>query len=176
MKEASELFDETPGGNAWLLIISLLTIALGVYVLLNPITALVGLALYIGFAFVLIGFGYLMIFQESKNYLFLSLGILDIIIGILLLINIGLTTAGLPLIIALWVLSGGVIQFAEAWRMKDDKMSAWIWFLISGLISIVFAFFIVIWPVISMEAITFLIGAYFIFYGVSELIRYIRRI
>ena len=176
MKEASELFDETPSGNTWLLIISLLTIALGVYVLFNPVTALLGLALYIGIAFVLIGFGYMMIFQESKNYLYLSVSVLDIIIGVLLLINIGLTTATLPLIIALWMLFGGISQFVESWRLKDTNTSSWVWFLISGVISILFGLFVVFHPIISMMAITTLIGLYFIIYGAFELIRYMRRI
>lgn len=176
MKEASELFDNTPSGNVWLLIISLLTIALGVYVLFNPVTALLGLAMYIGIAFILIGFGYLMIFQESKNYLFLSVSILDIIIGVLLLINIGWTTATLPLIIALWMLFNGISQFVESWRLKDISTNSWIWFLISGVISILFGLFVVFHPVISMVAVTTLIGLYFIVYGAFELIRYMRRV
>jgi len=176
MKEASELFDETPSGNVWLLIISLLTIALGVYVLFNPVTALLGLALYIGIAFILIGFGYLMIFQESKNYLYLLISVLDIIVGILLIVNIGLTTATLPLIIALWMLFSGISQFVESWRLKGTGTSSWVWFLISGVISILFGLFVAFHPVISMVAITTLIGLYFIVYGAFELIRYVRRI
>ena len=118
----------------------------------------------------------MMIFQESKNYLFLSISILDIIIGVLLLINIGLTTATLPLIIALWMLFSGISQFVESWRLKETNTHSWIWFLISGTVSILFALFVVFHPVISMIAVTTLIGLYFIIYGALELIRYMRHI
>ena len=176
MKEASELFDEKPSKRAWLLIISLLTIALGVYVLFNPIEALLGLAIYIGMAFVLMGFGYLMIFQEFNNYAYLALSLLDIGVGVLLLINIGLTTATLPLIIALWMLFTGIAQFVESWRMKENNTSAWIWFLTSGVMSIIFALFVFFHPVISMVAATTLIGLYFILHGILELVHYMRQI
>ncbi|MBR5130822.1 MAG: DUF308 domain-containing protein [Alphaproteobacteria bacterium] len=176
MKEASELFDEKPSKRAWLLIVSLLTIALGIYVLFNPVEALLGLAIYIGLAFVLIGFGYLMLFQEFKNYLYLTISLLDIVVGMLLLINIGLTTVTLPLIIALWMLFGGISQLVEAWRMKDNMISYWMWFLFSGVISIIFAIFVVFHPIISMVAVTTFIGLYFIIYGIFELVRYLRQI
>ncbi len=176
MKETSELFDEKPSKRAWLLLVSLLTIALGVYVLFNPVEALLGLAIYIGFAFVLMGFGYLMIFQEFNNYAYLAISLLDIVVGILMLINIGLTTVTLPLIIALWMLFTGIAQFVEAWRMKAGNTPLWMWFLISGIVSILSSLFVFLHPVISMVAVTVLIGLYFIIHGIFELVHYMRQI
>lgn len=176
MQEASELFDEKPSKRAWLLIVSLLTIALGVYVLFNPIEALLGLAIYIGIAFILMGFGYLMLFQEFKSYLYLAISLLDIIVGILLLINIGITVITLPLIIAFWMLFNGISQFVESWRMKESTSPAWQWFLISGVISIMFALFVVFNPVISMVAVTTIIGIYFVIHGILEMVHYMRQI
>lgn len=176
MKEASELFDDKPSKRVWLLIVSLLTIALGVFVFFNPIEALLGLAVYIGFAFVLMGFGYLMIFQEYKNYLYLALSLLDIIVGTLLLINIGITVVTLPLIVAFWMLFNGIYQFVEAWRMKDGSTPSWVWFLVSGVVSILFSLFVVFHPIVSMMAVTTLMGLYFIIHGILELVHYMRQV
>ena len=69
--------------NIWLLIVSLLLITSGVYVLFNPLSALIASVLIIGILFIILGSSYILAFKDGDSYAILALGILDVFIGLL---------------------------------------------------------------------------------------------
>lgn len=174
MKENSQNLTATPAKSIWLLIISLLTIALGVYVLFNPVTALLAMAVYIGIAFILMGIGYFMIYQDTNSYMMLTLAILDIIVGIIFLANLGVSAVTMPIIFALWTLFVGITQLVGAFQLKERGSSAWGWILALGIIGILFSLLIFIYPMIGVVTLTVLMGGFLIIYGALELVRYLR--
>lgn len=162
--------------NIWLLIVSLLLIVSGIYVLLNPITALVASALTIGVILILIGTSYLVIFKQSHSYMMLTLGILDMLIGILFLTNIGVTAMSMPIIFALWILFNGIAQLVMGLEMKEMNIAGpgWKWLSGSGVFGILFALLIFIYPALGTATLTLLLGIYLIGYGGFELNRYLK--
>lgn len=158
----------------WLLVVSVLLIGCGVYILLNPMTALIASALFIGITFIMMGIGYLIVFRYKKSYMHLSLGILDIIIGFIFLINLGITTISMPLIFGLWCLFIGITQITAGLELKQVNDRSWSWMTTSGLIGLIFALLIFFYPLIGTITITLLIGGYLIIYGAFELNRYLR--
>lgn len=160
--------------HLWLLVISILLIGCGIYILLNPITALIASALFIGITFIMMGIGYLIVFGRTKSYMHLSLGILDIVIGLIFLTNLGITTISMPLIFGLWCLFIGVTQITAGLELKKVNDRSWSWITTSGVIGLVFALLIFFYPLIGTITITLLMGGYLIIYGAFELNRYLR--
>lgn len=162
--------------NIWLLIISILLILSGIYVLFNPITALVASALSIGIILILIGTGYLIMFRQSNSYIMLTMGILDLLIGILFLTNIGVTAMSMPIIFGLWILFNGISQLVMGIEMKGISVEspAWKWLIGSGIFGIIFSLLVFAYPMLGTAAITLILGFYLIGYGGFELNRYLK--
>lgn len=160
--------------NIWLLIIGILLVICGVYVLFNPVTALVASALTIGVILIVIGTGYLITFRQSDSYITLIMGIVDILIGILFLTNLGITAVSMPIIFGLWVLFNGISQLVMGLEIKNTQGPAWKWLVGSGIFGIIFSLLIFAYPVIGTVTLTLLLGLYLIGYGAFELNRYFR--
>ncbi len=160
--------------NIWLLIIGVLLVLCGLYVIFNPITALIASAMLIGLVFIVIGTGYLMVFRESNSYMMLALGILDLIIGILFLTNLSITAASMPIIFGLWILFNGITEIVMGIEMNRKKYANWKILFWGGIGGILFSILIFAYPVIGTFTITMLIGAYLIVYGALEIIRYFK--
>ncbi len=162
--------------NLWFLIVGILLIVCGIYVLLNPITALIASAIILGILFVFMGVSYLFAFRTVKSYMLLALGILDVLIGILFLSNIGITALTMPIMFALWFLFVGVMQLIAGLEIRGTDKTAWGWLAGTGILGIIFALLIFFYPLLGTLTITFLIGAYLIIYGAGEIHRYIRAV
>ena len=89
------------GKSLWLLIISIILMLSGVYVLFNPISALITSAILLGIVFIVIGTAYLMSFKELNSNMLLALGILDIMIGVLFLTNLTATATSMLIFMSL---------------------------------------------------------------------------
>ena len=162
------------GKSFWLLLISLILILSGIYVLFNPITALVASAMVVGVVFILLGVGYLMAFREKKSSVFLALGVLDLIIGVLFLSNIGISAANMPVILGLWILFNGIAEIVMGWEMRADQDSMWKIFFFGGILGVIFSLLIFAMPVIGVVTITVVIGLYLIIYGALEFMRFMK--
>lgn len=159
--------------NIWLLIISTLLILSGVYVLFNPISALVASVLVIGVLFIILGSSYILVFKEGESYAILALGILDIFVGLLFLTNIGISVATLPVILAFWILFNSTVQLAMGLEIKNITGAPWKQLVGAGIFGIGFSILIFVYPAVGNITITLLLGLYLIGYGIFELNRFI---
>ena len=67
----------------WRMCIGIIMTVLGFYIIINPLTSLLALALYIGIAFIIAGAGYVVTSFSFQSGWELFVGILDIFIGII---------------------------------------------------------------------------------------------
>lgn len=155
----------------WHLIAGIIMAIVGIYVWFNPVVTLVALALYLGIAFIVVGAGYFAFSFSYQSGWYLIVGILDILVGIIFVSNLGVTAASLPIIFALWCLAVGVIQIVAAFQLKKIDLP-WGWDLTAGILGILFAFLILAYPAIGTITITALMGAYIILYGIVEIAEY----
>ncbi len=160
--------------SIWLLLLGALLVLSGVYVIFNPITALLASAMFIGLVFILLGAGYLLVFRESNSYMMLALGILDLVIGVLFLANIGITAVSMPIVFALWTLFNGITEIVMGIEMKQSHDKNWPILFWGGIGGLIFSFLIFAYPIIGTVMITALIGTYLIVYGILEIVRYLR--
>lgn len=158
--------------GSWHIVAGAIMTALGVYVWFNPAISLLALALYLGVAFILVGCGYLLYSSESPSIKYLLLALLDIFVGTIFVINLGVTAASLPIIFALWCLAVGIVQIAASYQLHRLRLP-WSWSLGSGVIGVLFSFLILAYPVVGEITITAFMGAYIFIYGIIEIWEYL---
>lgn len=155
----------------WHLIAGVLMAIIGFYVWFHPAETLLALALYLGIIFIIVGAGYFVASFTYESGWYLAVGILDILVGIIFVGNLGVTAVSLPIIFALWCLAVGAIQIVSAFQYKQMGFP-WGWSLVSGILGIIFGFVILTYPAIGAITITVLMGLYLILYGAVEIAEY----
>lgn len=158
----------------WHLVAGLIMVALGVYIWFNPAVTLVALALYLGVVFIIVGAGYISFSFSYKSGWYLLVGIIDILVGVIFVANLGLTAASMPIIFALWCLAVGIIQIYAGLTLKKLELP-WIWSISAGALGILFGVLILAYPALGTFTLTALMGAYILLYGMVEVAEYVYR-
>ncbi|MGV9303373.1 MULTISPECIES: HdeD family acid-resistance protein [unclassified Nonomuraea] len=105
---------------------------------------------------------------ESRAWLILS-GVLGILAGIVTFVWPGVTTLALLYIIAFWAIFTGIAEVIAGIRLRKLIDNEWM-LIIGGLLSVVFGVLLLIWPASGAVALTWLIGAFAIIYGIAIII------
>lgn len=155
----------------WHLIAGILMAVLGVFIWMNPAATLMALALYIGIVFIIVGAGYFAASFSFRSGWYLLVGLLDILVGIIFVSNLGVSAASLPIIFAVWCLAVGAVQVASAFQLRSAGFP-WSWTLGAGILGILFGFLILAYPALGALTITALMGAYVALYGIVEIIEF----
>ena len=158
-------------GNWWLPAIKgLLATMLGVLMLVRPMSAVLGLALFIGI-FTIIGGLSLVIFglmnrEKRKDWgWLLAEGIFDALIGIAILSYPGLSILLLTSLLGVWLILSGIFQFlyytrrAKVYAKKEPIV------LFNSVITFLLGFIIVFNPLGGVVGLTLMIGIAAILYG-----------
>lgn len=158
--------------SGWTSIISsLIFIAMGIIMIINPEGILKGIS--VGLAIIFIILGIIKIFQfvkEKGNYNFynydLIYGIVSIIIGLITFFFLDTIETFLRIIIGLWIFYSGIIRIDFAFKLKSMELKTWVLALIFALCMIGFGIFI-----IANKAATILIlGILIIVYAIMDLV------
>ena len=157
--------------SKWNLFAGIVMIMLGVFVWFNPFDTLVALAVYIGLGFIFVGVFYLMSAYELKFGWYLLVGLFDVLVGTVLMSNIGITALSLPVILALWCLTVGIIQIISSLEFKGMDLP-WKWTAFMGYIGLFFGLIVLMFPTIGVVAISFIIGFYAIMFGLLQIVEY----
>ena len=158
--------------NIWTLIFGIFMISGGIYALFNPLSALIAVALYIGIIFIAMGISYLQTYRFIKFGSILALGVLDILVGILFITNLGISAATLPFILALWTILVGALQIIIAIQLKKEKFPTWSLRMGTGVFGSILGLLMLIYPIFGALVITILIGISLILFGILEVIEY----
>lgn len=151
----------------------ILFILLGCIALYHPAEALYTVGLYIGYFMLISGIFYLFALFNKKNRdhsrsWYLIEGLLDVILGGLIISSPAFTVEILPYFIGFWVIFLGISQLSVPFAMGKGFSGMKIWFIILGIISLVFGFMIINSPFISGVQLTVLLGVFFIAYGIVQ--------
>src|SRR5260370_32397499 len=95
-------------------------------------------------------------------------GIAGVLAGIVSFVWPGITALALLFVIAAWAIISGVAEIVYAMSWPDTLAHPWLAAL-SGALSIVFGFLLVVWPRSGVIALTWLVGIYAILYGATQL-------
>ena len=157
--------------SRWNLFAGIVMMLLGLFIWFNPFDTLLALAFYIGLGFVFAGVFYLMSSYELKFGWYLLVGSFDTLVGVVLISNIGITAASLPIILALWCLTVGIIQIISSLEFKGLDLP-WKWTALMGYVGLFFGLSVLMFPTIGAVAISLIIGFYAIMFGILQIIEY----
>ena len=116
-----------------------------------------------------------------KTGIFLVGGILDIILGIIVISNQPVSVAAFTTFIGFWQLFSGVSEIVISIDLKRFEMPRWWLGLIAGAFGIILGYMLIQDTVLSSIYISLLVGIYMIVFGVTfistffGLSKYIRR-
>ena len=155
-----------------LIVSSVFMLIAGILAWTYPDTALLAAALYLGVMFLIGGGGYLADFYLLRSGWLLAVGLLNIIIGAVLIMNLGVTAASLPVLLAIWILCLGVMQIAFGVDARSAREPAWKWIFLAGILGILFGLMILGYPLVGVLAVSTLLGLYFFLYGCLGIAEY----
>ena len=154
-------------GGWWLvLLVGLLSIAVGITILFKPGDSLATLAVLIGIFILLDGIlelaASLMHGTQNRGTVAL-LGALTSIVGILLIRHPVQGVVFVALLIGIWLIVVGVIRFVAAFEMLENRG----WNMIAGLLELLAGIVIVSNPNIGYATLALLVGISFIINGIG---------
>ena len=126
----------------WTLITTgVIFIILGVLSLFYPLSSLLSLAFFIGIGFIIAGINHLVPYftlrgDPLRPGWLLPQGIIDILLGVVMLMNIGVTALMIPIMLGVWMLIAGIFRCAASFRLKRIGIPRWWVMLISGLLTL----------------------------------------
>ncbi len=161
----------------WMYILKgIVFIVVAVLIFKNPVLSLLSLVAVIGMMIIFTGglfvIGGITSRKFTKKWKWILLfGVLDIVLGILLLTSPRLSALLLVVFIGSWAVFTGVLESAFSFQIKKIGIKSWWQVLIVGILSIVMGLMILFRPEVGALSITFFIGFQFALYGTSLVIR-----
>lgn len=128
------------------------------------LTATIGLLVTIaGVIFIAGSIRYRKLYKKWKWTL--AFGVIDVILGLLLLFKPAITTPLLVMFIGSWTIAIGMLEVFLSFNVKQFGFKKWWTLLLIGLLSLVFGTIIIVRPVIGAISISFFMGMQFLLYG-----------
>ncbi len=155
----------------WLiLLLSILLVALSIFVMLRPAEAFVGLALFFAWSIMFSGFFNLFFALRNTKTLeswwwFLILGILEIIISVILFLKPAVSAMALIIYVGFWLTFKAVMTINYSFELKKLGFKDWWINLIGAIITLTLAFFMVASPIFGALSVVYLTGFSVLFTG-----------
>nr|WP_321227933.1 DUF308 domain-containing protein [uncultured Psychroserpens sp.] len=161
--------------NWWIsLLIGVLYIIAGVWVFQTPLASYVSLSIVFSVFIFISGISQIVFSISNKSDIqgwgwYLAGGILDLIIGVLLISHPLMTMAILPFYVGFWLLFQGFMAIGLSFQFKSVDVPNWGWLLFLGLLTIVFSFLLLANPVFAGLSIVYMTAMAFITAGVFRI-------
>jgi uncharacterized membrane protein HdeD (DUF308 family) len=158
--------------TTWYIVAAVLFIMLGMFSIIEPTVAALGVTLLVGWLLVFGGLAHFVgAFRGggAKRVIFQVLtGIVYVIGGLYFVSHPLLGIGTLTLLLAAFILVGGVLEIVSFFRLRGEAKSGWI--LFNGVIELLLGGMIWFhWPSSSVWAIGILVGVTLVFTGMTRL-------
>ena len=97
------------------------------------------------------------------------MGILGVAVGIATIFWPGITALALLYLVAFWAITLGLTQVIAAIRLRRE-ISGELWFVVGGLLTVVFGVFILLFSGTGLLSLVWIVGAWAIVFGITNLI------
>ena len=159
--------------NGWYILAAVLFIALGLFAIIEPARAVVGIARLLGWLLILGGIAYLIATFRggSARRVFFQIlsAIAFFLAGLYTLTHPQLAIGTLTALLAVVIFVAGVFDIITYFRLQREYPSGWM--LLNGIVAVVLGVLIwVQWPSSSAWAIGTLVGVNLLMTGISRLI------
>ena len=160
--------------NWWVFaVLGLLFIALGIYVFNQPAKTFLTLSVFFAASILVSGIFQLWFAYTNRDEIEgwgwqLALAIMEVIIGIILFSNIGLTVVILPLYVGFWLLFRAFALVGFSFELKSFGIEKWWLYLIFGILLGLFSWCIILNPAFGGLTIVSWVGIALIMAGIAH--------
>jgi uncharacterized membrane protein HdeD (DUF308 family) len=159
--------------NWWIfLILGILLVISAIWVMMTPIESYITLAIFFS-VIVFVNGIFDIVFSISNSKMLkgwgwhLAGGILETLLGVILMIHPALTMNILPLMLGFWLMFGAVSIISGAFDLKSYKIKGWGWMLVLGIILMIFSFMVIGNPIFGSGTIVIMTSIAIFAYGIS---------
>nr|WP_292966360.1 MULTISPECIES: DUF308 domain-containing protein [unclassified Allomuricauda] len=166
--------------NWWIsILIGLLYIFVGIWVIRTPLESYISLSIIFSVFIFVSGIFQIIFSISNKNEMkdwgwYLAGGILDLVIGILLLAHPLMTMAILPLYVGFWLLFQSILSIGLSFQLKAAGIPQWGWLLFWSIVTLLFSFLLLANPLFASLSIVYMTafalitaGIFRIFLGIN---------
>ncbi|WP_339840856.1 DUF308 domain-containing protein [uncultured Maribacter sp.] len=166
--------------NWWIsILIGILYIFVGIWVMRTPLESYISLSIIFSIFILISGISQIAFSISNKDEMkdwgwYLAGGILDLIIGILLLTHPLMTMAILPLYIGFWLLFQSILSIGLSFQLKSAGTLGWGMLLFWSIITLLFSFLLLANPLFAGLSIVYVTafalittGCFRIFLGIN---------
>lgn len=155
-------------------IIGILFILFGAMVIKKPIDSFYAFSIFIGISLIVSGVAEIYFFSKVRKGLndwswYMSGGVVDVLLGVILITNPKIILIIFTLLISLLLFFRAIHIIRRAIELKNTKNKNWIWVLIVGVLLLGLTVLLVLKPEILGAALAFWIAIAFIAFGVYRL-------
>jgi uncharacterized membrane protein HdeD (DUF308 family) len=160
---------------SWVLAFGVISILVGLVAIVWPNATLVAIAiifaiqLIVGGVFRFVGAFAVPVENGWLRALQALLAILSFVVGIYLLGHVSLSLLVLALLLGIYWTAQGIMELFVA--IGHSELPGRAWMILSGILSIVAGIILVVWPGISLYALTLVLGIWLIVFGVITVVR-----
>jgi uncharacterized membrane protein HdeD (DUF308 family) len=157
--------------NWWLISLKgIIFIFLGIFILKFPVSGMLGLIFYGGVSLFISGIVesvFAISYRKTHSGWAWQMGegLLDIILAVVLLLNVGLTAVTLPFVFAFYAMLTGIFWMVQSLFFKRNGYRFWLLAFSAGLFSFLIGMLIFYRPVLAALTIFGIIGIMFIVQG-----------
>jgi uncharacterized membrane protein HdeD (DUF308 family) len=158
--------------TAWYIVAAVLFILLGLFAIIEPAMAGLGVALLVGWLLIFGGISHFVAAFDGGGARRVAgqvlAGIVFDIAGFYLVLHPLLALGSLTLLVAGAILAAGILEIITYFRIRDEQASGWM--LFNGIVALLLGGMIWFhWPSSSVWAIGTLVGVYLLFTGLTRL-------
>lgn len=156
-------------------LLGILFLLLGIWVIQSPVESFVTFAIYFAITYIISGVGAITFSISNREALDgwgwqLGGGILELIMGIALLANPGVSMIVLAFFVGFWLLFRGFSTISIALELKRDGGQNWGWILFSGILTSILAFMVLLNPLYAVSTLSIFVGLSLIMAGVAAIL------
>ena len=161
--------------NWWVfLILGVLLLISAYWMFTTPVESFVGLAsLFSALIFVSGLFSVFFAFSNKDDIdnfgLYLAGGLLDVLIGFILLKYPGLTLVLFSMFIGFWLLFRGFNMISVSFKIKKIGDANWGWILFFGIMVVIFAMMSIVNPLIGASYLVFTLAFTLVLFGIANI-------
>ncbi len=161
---------ETVRRHAWLFLLqAVLLVIAGLVAIVYPLMTSLAVSFFLGWMLVISGVvqGITLVATGRVPHFWLQLvsAVLSIVTGVLFIRNPGAGVATLALLLVIFFMVEGIAKVLLSLTVRP--MPNWGWLLLSGLIGIAFAIFLILNPLLSLVALGIFIGLQLVSEGIA---------
>lgn len=161
--------------NWWIsLLLGILYLFAGFWVFRTPLESYVTLSIVFS-AFILVSGIFEIAFALSSRSeiqgwgWYLAGGILDLIVGVLLMAHPLMTMAILPFYVGFWLLFRSIMAIGFSFQLNSYGVPNWGWLLLAGILTLLFSILLLANPIFAGLSIVYMTALAFIFMGVFRI-------